>query len=165
LYAWFFKEIPPRVPTKGCIVRDNLTLLYIGISPSKPQENKVTSNRNLRKRIKDHYFGNAEGSTLRLTLGCLLSDELGVELRRIGNGHRMTFTKAGEEKLSDWMNRNAFVAWVEHLEPWKLEGEAIKNLILPLNLRDNDLHEFSKTLSGIRSEMRRRAKELPTVSV
>jgi hypothetical protein len=166
LYAWFFKEIPPRVPTNGCITRDGLTLLYIGISPSKPPGNIVTLNsRNLRKRIKDHYLGNAEGSTLRLTLGCLLSDELGIELRRIGNGHRMTFTKAGEERLSDWMNRNAFVAWVEHPEPWKLESEAIKRFILPLNLRDNDYNEFSKTLSGIRSEMRLKAKELPAVSI
>lgn len=166
LYAWFFKEIPPRVPTNGCITKDDLTLLYIGISPTKPPVKKVTlDSRNLRKRIRDHYFGNAEGSTLRLTLGCLLSDELGIELRRIGNGYRMTFTKAGEEKLSDWMNQNAFVTWIEHPEPWKLEGEAIRSLVLPLNLKDNEVNEFSKTLSEIRSKMRLKAKELPVVTV
>ncbi|MFF8174696.1 GIY-YIG nuclease family protein [Streptomyces chartreusis] len=46
-----------------------------------------TSTQNLRKRVRHHYRGNAAGSTLRLTLGCLL----GLELRRVGGGKRMTF--------------------------------------------------------------------------
>jgi hypothetical protein len=36
--------------------------------------------------------GNAEGSTLRLTLGCLLSEQLGIELRRVEEA--MPFTLA-----------------------------------------------------------------------
>ncbi|WP_394816236.1 GIY-YIG nuclease family protein [Streptomyces mooreae] len=43
-----------------------------------------TSTQNLRKRVRYHYRGNAAGSTLRLTLGCLL----GLELRRVGSGKR-----------------------------------------------------------------------------
>ncbi|MET9440781.1 GIY-YIG nuclease family protein [Streptomyces sp. NPDC006610] len=54
-----------------------------------------TSTQNLRKRVRYHYRGNAAGSTLRLTLGCLL----GLELRRVGSGKRMTFGKAGEAIL------------------------------------------------------------------
>ncbi len=46
-----------------------------------------------------HYAGNAEGSTLRKTLGCLLADELGIELRRVGSGTRKTFVD-GEHRLS-----------------------------------------------------------------
>ena len=38
-----------------------------------------------------HYRGNAEGSTLRLTLGCLLSVELDTVLRRVRSGKRTTF--------------------------------------------------------------------------
>jgi hypothetical protein len=49
---------------------------------------------------------NAEGSTLRLTLGCLLADELGIELRRVGSGKRFTFS-TGEKRLSEWMEANA----------------------------------------------------------
>jgi hypothetical protein len=53
----------------------------------------LTLGRNLREQIiKDHYTGNAEGSTLRKTLGCLLADELGIQLRRVGSGKGMTFT-------------------------------------------------------------------------
>ncbi|WP_323183900.1 MULTISPECIES: GIY-YIG nuclease family protein [unclassified Streptomyces] len=55
-----------------------------------------TSAQNLRKRVRYHYRGNAAGSTLRLTLGCLL----GLELRRVGSGKRMTSGKAGEAAMS-----------------------------------------------------------------
>ena len=162
VYAWYFNEIPPTVPTTGCIKHSDLTLLYIGISPSKPPTNgKPPSSQNLYNRIRYHYQGNAEGSTLRLTLGCLLSSKLGIELRRVGSGNRMTFTREGEKRLSDWMQANAYVAWVEHPQPWVLEHEAICSLSLPLNLRDNCAHSFSSTLSKLRSDMKKRAQELP----
>lgn len=86
VYAWYFKEAPPKVPLDNCIVHNGLYLLYIGISPSKPSKHGKPSSQNLSKRIKYHYRGNAEGSTLRLTLGSLLSEYLSIELRRVGSG-------------------------------------------------------------------------------
>jgi hypothetical protein len=50
--------------------------------------------------------GNAYGSTLRLTLGCMLAEKLGIELHRVGGGTRRTFTTTGEAKLSAWMDEN-----------------------------------------------------------
>ena len=91
IYAWFFKESPPNVPTEKCAKYNDLNLLYAGISPKKPKRMGKPSKQNLRTRIKNHYQGNAEGSTLRFTLGCLLSEELGIKLRRVGSGKRMTF--------------------------------------------------------------------------
>src|SRR5687768_16164181 len=77
VYAWYFRQIPPTVPPNACIVQDGLTLLYIGISPSAPPMNgKRPSSQSLWHRLRYHYRGNAEGSTLRLTLGCLLADQL-----------------------------------------------------------------------------------------
>ena len=35
VYGWFFKDVPPFVLTEGCIRHQNMTLLYIGISPDK----------------------------------------------------------------------------------------------------------------------------------
>ena len=102
VYAWFFKETPEDVPTEGCVQFDDKHLLYVGISPKKPPRIGKPSSQNLRKRITNHYRGNAEGPTLRLTLGCLLSDKLGFELRRVGSGKRMTF-HVGEKKLSNWI--------------------------------------------------------------
>ena len=97
VYAWFFKEIPGIVPTDGCVTKDGLTLLYVGISPKNE-----SSSQNIRKRIKSHYQGNAEGSTLRLTLGVLLEGKSGFPLRRVGSGKkkdRFTLTHLGEQWL------------------------------------------------------------------
>ena len=102
LYAWLFKEVPPSVPIDGCVAKNGMTLLYVGISPMRLL-------RNLRKRITNHYRGNAEGSTLRLTLGTLLLEKRNFPLRRVGSGKRMTFTHLGEQWLDDWMEENAFV--------------------------------------------------------
>ncbi|MER6923283.1 GIY-YIG nuclease family protein [Streptomyces spiralis] len=55
------------------------------------------------RRGRYHYRGNAAGSTLRLTLGCLF----GLELRRVGSGTRLTFGRVGEARLSQWMAANA----------------------------------------------------------
>jgi hypothetical protein len=73
LYAWYFRDIPPHVPTDGCLKVNGYTLLYLGIAPDKA--NKPNSRSSLRKRIRQHFRGNAEGSTLRRTLGALLEEE------------------------------------------------------------------------------------------
>ena len=164
VYAWFFKEIPAKVPVSDCIKLNNLTLLYVGISPKAPPLNGAKpSSQTLWHRVRYHYSGNAEGSTLRLTLGCLLSDELGIQLRRVGSGNRMTFTTSGETKISDWMEKNAFVVWIEHPTPWLLEDELIQTKSLPLNLQGNQAHPFHKELSLLRSEQKKKAKELPVM--
>jgi hypothetical protein len=160
LYGWYFREIPPSVPTDGCVTVDDLTLLYVGISPKKPPLRGKPSKQNLAKRVRYHMKGNAEGSTLRLTLGCLLSDSLGIELRRVGRGKRLTF-HSGEAALSEWLERNAYVVWVVHPEPWVPEDHLIHTLSLPLNLDHNEAHPFHPTLSAIRKEAKLRAKSLP----
>jgi len=48
----------------------------------------------------------------------------------------MTFG-AGERILSDWMNENAFVCWLEHPAPWEIEHQLILELRPPLNLAEN----------------------------
>ncbi len=155
LYAWFFKEVPPSVPIDGCVAKNGMTLLYVGISPKNE-----TSTQNLRKRITNHYRGNAEGSTLRLTLGTLLLEKSNFPLRRVGSGKRMTFTHLGEQWLDDWMEENAFVAWVKHQAPWEVESEIFKDVPLPLNIQDNDYHTFAKKLSAMRSQAKKEAREL-----
>jgi hypothetical protein len=159
IYAWYFREIPGQVPDKGCLTRDGLTLLYVGISPKGP-----SSSQNLRKRIRYHYRGNAYGSTLRFTLGVLLESASGYPLRCVGTGNRMTFTHQGEQWLDEWMERNAWVCWMEHQRPWEIEAELIGQLRLPLNIRDNGLHEFVPLLSSIRKAARTRAMDMPTVN-
>ena len=159
VYAWFFNRIPPNVPTDGCVTKDQKTLLYVGISPDKV--GKPNSKQNLRKRITNHYRGNAEGSTLRRSLGILLATESDFPLRRVGSGNRMTFTHLGEQWLDRWMEENAFVSWTEHATPWKLEDELLQTLSLPLNIKGNQDHIFSSTLNKSRKDAIRNARSNP----
>lgn len=155
VYAWYFKQYPDIIPAQNFHQFNDCFLLYVGIAPSR-----LGSANNLRKRIRQHFRGNAYGSTLRLSLGCLLAEELGIELRRVGSGHRMTFG-SGETALSNWMAQNAFATFTNHPEPWLLEEKLIQQLSLPLNLRGNERHPFYSQLASIRSQAKKRAKELP----
>lgn len=159
IYAWYFRQIPPGVPSDGCVIHNGLRLLYIGISPTKRREGLPPSRQCLRDRVRYHYRGNADGSTLRLTLGCLLAEQLGIELRRVGSGKRMTFGP-GEAKLSEWMSENAFVTWSCCPEPWVTEERLISTLCFPLNLDQNGRNTFHPTLSEVRLTARHRAKAL-----
>lgn len=158
VYAWYFRETPPGVPVDGCVLRDGLTLLYAGISPkAPPRDGSRASSQTLRSRLRQHLKGNASVSTLRLTLGCLLSKSLSIELRRVGA--RLTFA-AGEATLSEWMEQNAFVCWSVTDEPWKAEEEMIRSVCLPLNLDQNKNHPFHAVLTQRRAAARRQAREL-----
>ncbi|WP_342593452.1 GIY-YIG nuclease family protein [Streptomyces inhibens] len=151
VYGWHFEEAPfPDLPADQ--------LLYVGIAPRHMTSR--TSMQNLRKRVRYHFRGNAYGSTLRLTLGCLL----GLELRRVGSGKRMTFAKAGEAVLSQWMARHARVCWLEHPEPWTVESGLIARLDLPLNLDRNRHNAFHPRLTEMRAQARQRAGELPVTT-
>ena len=161
VYAWFFKQIPPGVPVDSCIVNGDLTLLYVGISPkAAPKNSAPASRQTIRSRLRSHMSGNAEASTLRLSLGCLLSKRLGIQLRRVGSGKRMTFSQ-GEQKLNAWLDKNAFVAWREHPRPWLEEKKLIASLSLPLNLDRNNRHPFAPKLAAARHRAKEDAKRLP----
>jgi hypothetical protein len=153
VYAWFFDTAPPGVPTEGCLTRDGRTLLYVGISPDKPG-----STGTLRSRLRFHYSGHAEGSTLRLTLGCLLEPTLGTILQR--SGRRLVFGPA-EQALSRWMASHTAVAWIELHPPNLLETHLLATTDLPLNIQGNLRHPFCERLRRCRAEARRRAKESP----
>ena len=164
VYGWWFRTLPAAIDVSSCEQRDGLTLLYVGISPKQPPLNgKPPSTQSLRKRITYHYRGNAEGSTLRKTLGVLLANQLGIELRRVGSGTRRTFGKLGEAVLSNWMADNALVSWLIHPQPWVLEKELIDTLDLPLNLQDNKHNVFHADLTRRRAEAEKKARDLPVL--
>ncbi|AYH00660.1 hypothetical protein F6Q07_05620 [Pectobacterium parmentieri] len=161
LYFWWFKTVPSGVPLNGCVAINGHTLLYVGISPDK--KGKPNSRANLKTRIKTHYSGNAEGSTLRRTLGVLLSAESKFPLRRVGSGKRTTFTHSGEQWLDEWMANNAKVHWIPHDEPWILEESLISSISLPLNIQGNN-HAFRPLLSAMRSKATTEAKLMDIAS-
>jgi len=160
VYAFYFNEPPPGIDSKDCHRHDQHALLYVGIAPSR-----VPSKSHLRKRLQTHYFGNAEGSTLRQTLGCLLSEQLAIKLRRVGSGTTYTFTNPGEQVLDDWMRKHAFVTWVETSAPRELEDYLLSSagLRLPLNLQGNPWQEAVTIVSAIRSKARQLADQLEII--
>ncbi len=159
IYAWFFKDIPGNTLIDDCVTKGPLTLLYVGISPDKI--GKPNSRQNLRRRITTHFQGNAEGSTLRRSLGVLQAEKSGYPLRRVGSGKRMTLTHSGEQWLDDWMTENAFVCWLEHQAPWEFEDELLGSLSLPLNIKGNRDHPFARVLTEARIQAIRNAREWP----
>ena len=159
IYAWFFKDIPGDIPVYDCVTKGPTTLLYVGISPDKI--GKPNSRENLRRRITTHFQGNAEGSTLRRSLGVLLAEKSGYPLRRVGSGKRMTLTHNGEQWLDDWMTENAFVCWLEHQAPWEFEDELLGSPSLPLNIKGNRDHPFARVLAEARIQAIKSAREWP----
>ena len=161
VYAFFFKEVPPGVPVDGCFTHDGLTLLYIAGSPDK--KGKANSTQTLQQRVRYHFKGNADGSTLRRSLGILLAKESGYPLRRVGSGKKMTLTNKGEQCLDRWMQENAFVTWIENEEPWDLENQLLNSLSIPLNIQGNKHHPYASLLAQIRSQAIVQAEEADVV--
>jgi hypothetical protein len=147
-YAWYFRHAPSTVPTAGCVEVDGRRLLYVGIAPSR-----ASSRQHLRRRLRTHFRGNAAGSTLRLTLGTLLREELALELVAAPASGRLTFGES-EARLSAWMREHARVCWVVVERPWELETALVAEQVLPLNLAGNDGGRFRATLSALRAAAR-----------
>lgn len=159
VYGWWFRRIPGDIDVSNCERRNGLTLLYTGISPSRPPTSgKPPSTQSLYHRIR---AGSAKGSTLRKTLGILLAGDLNIVLRRTGSGKRRTFCTDGEAALTRWMSDNALVSWVVHPEPWVLEESLIANLDVPLNIQGNAHNPFYPELRRLRAEAEQQARAIP----
>lgn len=164
VYGWYFDGLPKHFPIGDCHKIAQWVLAYIGISPTTPPKNGgPPSSQHLRARILSHFGGNAAGSTLRLSLGCLMADQLGISLRRVRSGRMMDFG-AGEESLSAWMAVHARVVWCASTEPWLLESQLLERLSLPINLQGNRRHPYYPQLSKLRKVARDTAKRLPILT-
>jgi NTP pyrophosphatase (non-canonical NTP hydrolase) len=165
IYGWWFDQLPGAFEVERCETYHGSYLLYIGICPKQPPKSGQAPNkRTLRDRIREHFGLNAEGSTLRLTLGCLLADELDLQLRRVGSGKRFTFAHDGETQLSGWMSQHARVSWWVTEQPWAVESQLISSLDLPLNLDQNKHNVFHEHLTQLRKGAKASARNLPIVS-
>jgi len=149
LYGWYFRELPAGFDASDCVHRYGCALLYVGIAPTRALGNNgLPSTSSLRSRIRIHYAGNAESSTLRLTLGSLLAATL--NLSRDPARRSKSFGE-GERRISNWMAENAYVTWVVHDKPWSIEEQVIASLNLPFNLAHNRGHAFWQYLTEARS--------------
>jgi len=157
VYAWYFRVVPRTVlegfPTRNLITIQGWTLLYVGIAGSHAD--------NLRVRIRSLHLGqskrgNAEGSTLRRSLGCcLLQNELAISLQRQKPGGKTVwFGEEGEAQLTAWMIQNGRIAWLEATDPREIESKVFETYghCLPFNIsHDNrERNPFSERLRDLR---------------
>lgn len=155
IYAWWFTPGALRVPPREYATTDGFDLLYTGISPREPTAAGKASTGSIRSRLRSHAKRDASWSTLRLSLGILLADDLGLTLAlHAGRVHWGT----GEEVLTEWMQRHARVSWVRDPAPWTVEEELLAAANVPLNI-DQHLHDpFSRELNQRRIDAKAAAR-------
>ncbi|MBN2211941.1 MAG: hypothetical protein JW709_11145 [Sedimentisphaerales bacterium] len=155
VYGWYFDELP-NVPPNDYYNCDGWNLLYIGIAGKSAK-----SSQNLNERIiNKHLMGNADISTLRFSLGCLLRDKLCIDLiRKEGTKESVWFGEDGEKKLSLWIVEHARIAWLEYSNPKEIEDAAINIYgdVLPLNIEGNLKHKFPRQLRELRTTLKNKA--------
>lgn len=117
---------------------DGYDLLYVGATM-----------RDLRLRLMNHLTGNSRASSLRMTLGALLSEELHLE--PVGDGTRTYFDFGdGERRLTDWIGAHTRVGFQACSNPFAIEKQLLKSIAAPLNITDRKRHAFSKYLMNLR---------------
>src|SRR6266540_7331103 len=119
----------PHVPHP---LDDELSLLYVGISPARE-----TSRQTIRSRvIGNHLNGNVGSSTFRFILAALLIDPL--ELRPFLRGTKVALDATDNARLSAWQREQLLLAWWARERPWEIEEEVIAQLGPPLNREAGD---------------------------
>lgn len=146
IYAWWFKSGVLEVPGGAYQRLDGYELLYTGISPRKPSAAGRVSSGNIKTRLDNHANGDASRSTLRRTLGVLLTEQLGLTL---GLHKAREHYGDGERLLTLWLRQNAKVAWVIDPKPWDAEDELLEHAVLALNI-DGRSDTFAKSISDRR---------------
>jgi hypothetical protein len=130
-YLEFDKSPPIRV--------HGYDLMYIGASLDP-----------LRRRVLAHLTGNTKGSTLRMTVGMILSTDLNLE--PIGNRRHAYYDFGeGEYRLTEWLLTHTRVAFIESDDPFGLEWSILQQVPLPLNISHRKRHGFSKYLLAMRA--------------
>ena len=157
VYAWYFDALPGCLHDGDYLHVDWWTVLYVGVAGQD-----TSSKATLHSRIIEKHLGNnADMSTLRKSLGCLLRQKLGLIPEMKGNEHARSFWwgRSGERRLTDWITEHASIAWVLDDEPWKLEKAVLElyGRTLPLNIRKNRANRFRQLLERLRTAAKNEA--------
>lgn len=128
-----FEDIEGRPPFRV----GGTDLLYIG------------SSMNLRARISCHVKDDSTVSTFRMSIGCLLMDDLDLEV--FNHPARATFHFGqGEARLTRWMCLNTAVAIWPCTQAGELEKALIKGLPALLNIAERRDRPYAQMLQGLR---------------
>ena len=135
-------EFDERFP----VCMDGFDLLYVGASLDP-----------LRRRVLCHLTGNTRTSSLRMTVGAILSREL--ELEPTGAGNRTCYDfGAGEARLTEWLVNHTRVGLIPTPNPFGLEKTILRDVPLPFNISERRRHPYSKFLMAVRAYFAGRPK-------
>lgn len=112
--------------------RDAQLLEDLGLAgTSQPHAVYIGRSSKLRQRLSAH-FRSATTSNLRLSLGLLLADRLGLKAEVADVGSAMWFRE--ERPLTDWIDENLDVSFATTADPGPVEIDLIRTLQPPLNI-------------------------------
>jgi len=155
-YAWYFdpKDMPREIAGEHPLDINGRLLLYIGVAGASSK-----SRNTLRKRVLDAHLKGRLFSTLRVSLGYLLRDELDLTPRK--KEGEIHFDRKGEQRLTEWLAANASVAWLPDERPWEIEAMTLAayGIMLSLNIEGNPLNEFAQQLRQERMRWANEASE------
>ena len=130
-YLDFDQAYPPAV--------EGFDLLYVGATLDS-----------LRRRALQHVVGDSRSSSLRMTVGALLANDL--DLEPVGDGSRTYFNFGdGERRLTSWLCAHTRVAVHPSSQPFVLEKALLREHFIPFNLSERKRHPFSKYLMALRA--------------
>jgi len=136
-------SLPDSMHSLEYMFFDDQPVIYTGIAGTQ----------SLRKRdYRNHFNGNARGSTLRKSLGVLFGLTKEQRPRETGT-NKFLFTKEHESYLSNWMKNNLILYYYESEHPHEIENKFIDYFHPPLNIKDNRSKvnlPFRVTLSELR---------------
>jgi hypothetical protein len=104
----------------------------------------------LRNRVLDHLRRGSEASSLRQTVGALLSQDLGLDV--VGGEQRSSFHFGDtEHRLTAWLREHCLVGYLVCDNPFEVERDLIRSIPLPLNISERKRHPFSRYLLSLRA--------------
>jgi hypothetical protein len=148
-YAWWVeRHAIVGVPHHPDPSRAELGLLYVGISPTRPESSGL-----IRSRVIDqHIRGNTSSSTFRFVLASLLIDQLALKPR--ATVKKVVLDADDNARLRQWQFEHLRLAWCVRERPWEVEGQVIALLQPPLNSVANQAHPFHSRVSAARAAFR-----------
>jgi hypothetical protein len=155
-YCWWSRRgVIAGLPHVPHPIDQELSLLYVGISPARE-----TSRQTVRSRVLgNHLNGNVGSSTFRFVLAALLIDAL--ELDPYLRSGKVALSADDNARLSSWQREHLLLTSCVRERPWEIERDVIAQLGPPLNSAANATHAFHPVVQAARAEFRSRARTAP----
>lgn len=103
----------------------------------------------LRERIKSHFALRSESSSMRMSLGLLLAEQLNLQVRTIDT--RRSFYFEPEQALTGWLKEHTTTTFFVTDTPMDDERELVARGYGLLNISGAASTEFRRSISAMRS--------------